>query len=181
MNVGQFGLVPTGRKQLANLRGGGFTGASGARGRRGRAPRDGKARTRGPRPRPPPPASPDPRGARPSHSCHAKFRCNRRAPRNQPPARNLGTGEGAGLRDSRALPRLSPATCFFGARGGESSAPTTPPTPTPYPAPCSASWDDLGKGDCGGIGLKDWRLFEGKLPWWVASRLAAPSSGEVNL
>ena len=135
MNVGQFGLVPTGRKQLANLRGGGFTGASGARGRRGRAPRDGKARTRGPRPRPPPPASPDPRGARPSHSCHAKFRCNRRAPRNQPPVRNLGTGEGAGLRDSRALPRLSPTTCFFGARGGGELCTNNSPHPHPIPCP----------------------------------------------
>ena len=56
---------------------------------------------------------------------------------------------------------------------GEGAAPTTP-----APRPSSPLWDDLGEGDCGAFGLKDWRLSEGKLPWWVASRLAAPSSGE---
>ena len=70
---------------------------------------------------------------------------------------------------------------------GEGAAPTPPPltprggarcTNTPDPCPRSPSWDDLGEGDCDAFGLKDWRLSEGKLPWWVASRLAAPSSGE---
>lgn len=92
-----------------------------------------------------------------------------------------GPERGRGYVTPALSPGCHPPRVFSVPEAGESSAPTTPPTPTPYPAPCSASWDDLGKGDCGGIGLKDWRLFEGKLPWWVASRLAAPSSGEVNL
>lgn len=167
MNVGQSGFVPTGRKQLANLRGGGFTGAGTATARSQRR----QSAHRGPQ-----------ASAAHEPSSEARARASlRRIPATAAlpgTSRPRGTGgpERAGLRDSRALRRRRPPRVFSVPEAGRALHQQLP-HPTPPPAPRSPSWDDLGKGDCGGIGLKDWRLSEGKLPWWVASRPAAPSFG----
>lgn len=131
MNVGQSGFVPTGRKQLANLRGGGFTGAgtATARSQRRQSAHRGAPGLRRPRAQLP----------------EARARASLAAPNSRATAALPGTSRprGTGGPERGGAPRLprspqaSPATCFFGARGGESSAPTTPPPPPrpPRPAP----------------------------------------------
>lgn len=171
MNVGQSGFVPTGRKQLANLRGGGFTGAgtATARSQRRQSAHRGAPGLRRPRAQLP----------------EARARASLAAPNSRATAalpgtsRPRGTGGPERGRGS-ATPALSAGVArhvFFRCQRRGELCTNNSPTPTPPPAPRSPSWDDLGKGDCGGIGLKDCRLSEGKLPWWVASRLAAPSFG----
>lgn len=158
MNVGQSGFVPTGRKQLANLRGGGFAAGTAAAG----APRGGQSAHRGPQ------AS----AAREPSSPEARARASLAAPKipMQPPrsqgtSRPRGTGgpERGGAPRLPRSPQASPATCFFGARGGRALHQQLP-HPHPTPAPRSPSWDDLGKGDCGGIGLKRLETFRGQTP-----------------
>lgn len=181
MNVGQSGLVPTERKLLANPRGGGFTGANGARGRRGRARRDSKARTGGPRPQAS--AAREPSSPRRAPELVLLRQIPVQSPGSQERAARaeLGDRRGGGAtrlpRSPQAVTRHVFIRCQRRGSALHQQPPRPPPTRSTPPTPRSPSWDDLGKGDCGGFGLKDWRLSEGKLPW-VASRLAAPSSGD---
>lgn len=132
MNVGQSGFVPTGRKQLANLRGGGFTGAGTATARSQRR----QSAHRGA------PGLRRPRAQLPEARARASLPApNSRATAGLPGTSRLrGTGGPERGRGS-ATPALSagchPPRVFSVPEAGESSAPTTPPPPphTPPPAP----------------------------------------------